>query len=64
MMRAGLIDEIMSDAIDGTLGAEDEEEEVDEEVDKVLMEVAGEALAAMPAARRQPVGDWVGDTYE
>lgn len=55
MQRAGLIDEMMSDAMDSAMGMEDEEEETDAEVQRVLDEVAGEALAAMPRARARPV---------
>lgn len=54
MQRAGLIDEMMSDAMDSAMGMEDEEEETDAEVQRVLDEVAGEALAAMPRARARP----------
>lgn len=35
MMRAGIIDEMMSDAIDGAVDSEDMEAETEEEVDRV-----------------------------
>ena len=35
MMKAGMIDEMMGDAIDGALDSEDMEEETDQEVEKV-----------------------------
>lgn len=52
MARAGLIEEIMNDAIDGALGDEELEEETDAEISKVLQEVAGEVIAALPAAAK------------
>lgn len=52
MSKAGLIEEMMSDALDDALGAEDEEEETEAEVDRVIAEVAGETLASLPAAQR------------
>jgi charged multivesicular body protein 3 len=55
MQRAGLIEEMTSEALDSALGGEDIEEETDEAVDAVLREVAGEVLAALPAAKVQPV---------
>lgn len=55
MARAGLIDEMMNDAIDSALDNEDMEAETDEEIEKVLLEVAGETLAALPAAKTRPV---------
>jgi hypothetical protein len=57
MAKAGLIEEMMNDAIDSALGDEDIEEETDAEVEKVLLEVAGETLAALPAARARPVSN-------
>ena len=35
MMKAGIIDEMMSDAIDGAVDSEDMEAETEEEVDRV-----------------------------
>lgn len=55
MSRAGLIDEMMNDALDSALDNEDLEEETDAEVERVLMEVAGETLAQLPAAKQRPV---------
>lgn len=37
MMRAGIIDEMMADAVDGAVDTEDMEEETEEEVDKVCI---------------------------
>lgn len=56
MMKAGLIDEMMSEAIDDAIGAEDEEEETEAEVQRVLNEIAGETLASLPAAQVRPRG--------
>mmetsp|Transcript_17088 Transcript_17088/g.51069 ORF Transcript_17088/g.51069 Transcript_17088/m.51069 type:complete len:228 (-) Transcript_17088:4012-4695(-) len=56
MMKAGLIDEMMSDAIDDAVDGEDVEQETDAEVDKVLQEIAGDTmsqLADAPKARRE-----------
>lgn len=50
MMKAGLIEEMMTDAMDDV--TETQEEEIDVEVDKVLQEVAGEVLAKLPEAGR------------
>lgn len=55
MMKAGLIDEMMNDAIEGAMGAEDIEEEIDSEVAKVLEEVAGETASQLPKAKARPV---------
>lgn len=46
-MKAGLIDEMMSDAIDDAVDGEDVEQETDAEVDKV-----GPQLPEPPATRR------------
>jgi charged multivesicular body protein 3 len=56
MARAGLIDEVVHDALDSALGGEEVEEEADAEVERVLEEVAAGAVAAAPAAprRQQP----------
>jgi len=55
MQKAGLIEEMTSEALDSAMGGEDLEEETDEAVDAVLREVAGEVLAALPAAKARPV---------
>lgn len=55
MAKAGLIEEMMNDALDSALDTEDMEEETEGEIEKVLMEVAGETLAALPAAKARPV---------
>lgn len=52
MMKAGLIEEMMSDAIDSAIGGEDEEEETEEEVQKVLDEIALATASALPSAQR------------
>eukprot|EP00878_Enallax_costatus_P002622 GHUV01002806.1.p1 GENE.GHUV01002806.1~~GHUV01002806.1.p1 ORF type:complete len:219 (+),score=48.88 GHUV01002806.1:310-966(+) len=54
MARAGLIDEMMNDALDSALDNEDIEDETEDEIQKVLLEVAGETLAALPAAKTRP----------
>ena len=54
MARAGMIDEMVGDAIDGAVAEEGEDEAAEAEVDKVLMEIAGadmESLAAAAAPR-------------
>lgn len=43
----------MNDAVDNTLDSEDIEEETEEEVDKVLTEIAGETSAQLPVAARK-----------
>ena len=48
MMKSGLIEEMLADALDD--GMEDIETETDEEVNKILAELAGEHMASMPAA--------------
>jgi charged multivesicular body protein 3 len=53
MMKAGLIEEMVDEAMDTAAGAE--EVEVDAEVEKVLQEVAGEQLAKLPSAGRTEV---------
>jgi charged multivesicular body protein 3 len=53
MARAGLIDEVVNDALDSALGGEEVEEEADAEVERVLQEVAAGAVAAAPAAPRR-----------
>jgi hypothetical protein len=58
MARAGLIEEIMNDAIDGALGDEELEEETDAEIAKVLQEVAGEVIAALPEAAKPTKVGW------
>mmetsp|Transcript_1909 Transcript_1909/g.6788 ORF Transcript_1909/g.6788 Transcript_1909/m.6788 type:complete len:260 (+) Transcript_1909:485-1264(+) len=52
MMKAGVIEEMVADAMDGVLDSEDLEEETEEEVQKVLAELAGETVAELPAASR------------
>jgi charged multivesicular body protein 3 len=56
MAKAGLIEEMMNDSLDSALGDEELEDETEEEVAKVLQEVAGEVLAAMPDAKKAQVG--------
>ena len=53
MMKAGLIEGMMDDAMEDVGGAE--EEDVDEEVQKVLLEVAGEDAVSLPAAGKARV---------
>ncbi len=59
-MKAGLIAEVMDDAIDSALGGPELEEETEAEVDKVLAELALETAVALPSAKARPVrGNWV-----
>lgn len=51
MMKAGVIDEVMVDAIDSVMDGPEAEGEVDAEVDKVLAEVAGADVEALAGAR-------------
>ncbi|XP_072957650.1 vacuolar protein sorting-associated protein 24 homolog 1-like isoform X2 [Typha angustifolia] len=56
MTKAGVIEEMVNDAVDTALDSEDIEEEIDEEVDKVLAAIAGETISQLPdAARRERV---------
>jgi hypothetical protein len=52
MMKAGLIDEMMNEAIDGALDTEDMEEETEEQIEQVLAEIAGDMMAALPSANK------------
>lgn len=54
MMKSGLIEEMVSDAFDEAAGM-DVEEETDAEVNKILAELAGEQMAAMPGAETHTV---------
>jgi charged multivesicular body protein 3 len=51
MEKAGLIEEMASDAIDDALPDEDLEEEADEEIDSVLQEVVGKELDGVQAVK-------------
>lgn len=53
MTKAGLVEEMMEDAMDSALGSEELEEESEQAVDAILMEIAGETLGQMAAAPRQ-----------
>ena len=55
MTKAGLIEEMTSEALDGALGADELEEEADAAVEAVLAEVAGNVIASLPAAKARPV---------
>mmetsp|Transcript_23414 Transcript_23414/g.56029 ORF Transcript_23414/g.56029 Transcript_23414/m.56029 type:complete len:225 (-) Transcript_23414:405-1079(-) len=48
MMKAGVIDEMVQDTIDSGMDSEELENEADEEVEKVLTEVAGEYVDLLP----------------
>ena len=54
MMKSGLIEEIVSDAFDEAEGL-DVEEETDAEVNKILAELAGEQMVAMPGAETHTI---------
>ncbi|XP_012456871.1 vacuolar protein sorting-associated protein 24 homolog 1 isoform X2 [Gossypium raimondii] len=53
MIKAGVIEEMVNDALDSALDSEDIEVETEEEVDKVLSEIAGETAAELPEAVRK-----------
>ena len=48
MMKSGVIEEMMNDALDDALGDEDLEQETDDEVNKVLEEIISGQLDKMP----------------
>ena len=50
MAKAGMIDEMVGEAIDGAVAEEGEDEEAEAEVDKVLMEIAGADMESLAAA--------------
>ncbi|KAK1289283.1 hypothetical protein QJS10_CPB18g01747 [Acorus calamus] len=52
MTKAGVIEEMVTDAVDSALDSEDIEEETEVEVDKVLAELAGETASQLPDAAR------------
>ncbi|KAK4492689.1 hypothetical protein RD792_003509 [Penstemon davidsonii] len=53
MTKAGVIEEMMNDAVDDALDSEDIEEETEEEIEKVLTAIAGETAAQLPEAIRR-----------
>uniref|UniRef100_A0A1D1Y0T5 Vacuolar protein sorting-associated protein 24 1 n=1 Tax=Anthurium amnicola TaxID=1678845 RepID=A0A1D1Y0T5_9ARAE len=53
MTKAGVIEEMISDAVDSALDSEDIEEETEEEVDKVLAAIAGETVSQLPETVRR-----------
>lgn len=53
MTKAGVMEEMVNDALDSTLDSEDMEEEIEEEVDKVLTAIAGETASELPDAVRK-----------
>ena len=57
MMKAGLIEETMNDAMESVLDDEDVEEETEEEIAKVMQEIAGDIGQQLPSAEgKLPVG--------
>ncbi|RRT50188.1 hypothetical protein B296_00051903, partial [Ensete ventricosum] len=50
---AGVMEEMVNDAVDTALDSEDIEEEIEEEVDKVLAAIAGETVSQLPDAVRK-----------
>ena len=54
MMKSGLIEEMVSDAFDEAEGL-DVEEETDAEANKILAELAGEQMVAMPGAETHTI---------
>jgi charged multivesicular body protein 3 len=55
MMKAGLIEEMMNDALDSALDTEEMEEETEEQIQRVLAEIVGETSAALPQAQKNKV---------
>uniref|UniRef100_UPI00358EDA04 charged multivesicular body protein 3-like isoform X1 n=2 Tax=Myxine glutinosa TaxID=7769 RepID=UPI00358EDA04 len=56
MCKAGIIEEMMDDTISGLVGDEDEiDEDVDEEVEKILFELTAGALGKAPATVTEPL---------
>ncbi|CAH1441663.1 unnamed protein product [Lactuca virosa] len=53
MIKAGVIEEMVNDAVDSALDTDDMEGEIEEEVDKVLTSIAGETAAQLPEAARK-----------
>ncbi|KAK9734503.1 hypothetical protein RND81_04G144000 [Saponaria officinalis] len=53
MVKAGVIEEYVNEALDDALDSEDIEEETEEEVEKVLTELATETAAQLPVAARR-----------
>ena len=51
MAKAGLIDEMMDDAVGSAVDGEDIEEEMEDQINQVLDEIAGDTLAALPQAK-------------
>ncbi|XP_050214939.1 vacuolar protein sorting-associated protein 24 homolog 1-like [Mercurialis annua] len=65
MMKAGVIEEFVNDAVDSALDSDDIEDEIEEEVDKVLTAIAGETAAQLPeAVRKQRVKQSAGTAQE
>ncbi|XP_074268211.1 vacuolar protein sorting-associated protein 24 homolog 1-like isoform X2 [Silene latifolia] len=50
MVKAGIIEEFVNEALDDALDSEDMEEETEEEVEKVLTELGTETAAQLPVA--------------
>uniref|UniRef100_M8C0J1 Vacuolar protein sorting-associated 24-1-like protein n=1 Tax=Aegilops tauschii TaxID=37682 RepID=M8C0J1_AEGTA len=53
MTKAGVMEEMVNDAMDSALDDEGMEEEIEEEVDKVLSAIAGETASQLPDAVRK-----------
>lgn len=51
MQKAGIMEEMISDTMDGVLGGEDIEEEADNEVDNVLSEILGKELGGVSVGK-------------
>lgn len=56
MEKAGLIEEIVSETLDTTLGEEDVETEVEAEVEKIMVELTQDVVQ-LPAAKRPTVNN-------
>lgn len=56
MFKAGMLQEMMDDALDSAVDTSMDDEEVQEEVNKILDQITGDKVAAMPNARRAGAG--------
>jgi charged multivesicular body protein 3 len=66
MMRAGVMEEMVGDALDSALDDTGAEEETEEAIDSLLAELAVKDAAAMPAAGRMapPAAEAAGEAQE
>jgi len=57
LVRAGIIEEVIDDALPNNELLEDEEEEAEEEVDKILQEILQGKLSQAPAKPSEPIAE-------